>query len=95
MDPAVPVDAVKFDGTLVGTISHYYDKISVAVVHAVEAFHQGDKVKIYDKAGNVIVEQEIVSMQIDGKDQQTVDSGVDFGLKVDGEVKEGYLVYRQ
>ena len=88
-------DEVKYEGTLVGMVTHFYDKISVAVVAADQAIKAGDKIKIYDKEGNVVVEQEVASMQIDGKDLEEVEAGAEFGLKVEGVVKDGYTVYRQ
>ena len=86
---------VQYEGKKVGEITHFFDKISVAVIHADEPMKVGDKIKIYDKEGNVVVEQVVESMQIDGVDQESVESGMDFGLKVEGVVKDGYLVYRQ
>jgi hypothetical protein len=88
-------DSVTFEGTKVGEVTHFFDKISVAVIKPDADFSIGDKVKIYDKEGNVVVEQEVSSMQIDGKEQSTVPSGTEFGMKVEGEVKEGFGVYQQ
>ncbi len=88
-------DEVKYEGTHVGMVTHYYDKISVAVVQADEAIKAGDTIKIYDKEGNVVVEQEVASMQVDGKDLEEAAAGTEFGLKVEGAVKDGYTVYRQ
>ena len=96
MDPATPADdEVQYEGARVGVVTHFYDKISVAVVHAEEALKAGDTVRIYDKSGDVVVEQEIASMEIDGEGQKSVEAGTDFGLKVEGEVKDGYTLYRQ
>ena len=96
MSPTAPAEEdVQYEGARVGSIIHFYDKISVAVVHAEKAISAGDVIKIYDKSGDVVVEQTIESMEIDGETQKTVDKDTDFGLKVEGEVKEGYLVYRQ
>ena len=86
---------VQYEGTKVGVITHFFDKISVAVVSPEVTFNVGDKVKIYDKEGNVVVEQEIASMQIDGEDKESVEGGTEFGMKVEGDVKEGYTIYRQ
>ena len=88
-------DTVQYEGTRVGVVTHYFDKISVAVVHAEETIAVGDSVKIYDKEGNVVVEQEIESMQVDGKDIKEAESGSEFGLKVDGVVKDGYTLFKQ
>ena len=95
MDPVGSDDEVQYEGTRVGVVTHFYDKISVAVVAAEEDIKKGDTIKIYDKEGNVVVEQEIDSMQIDMKDLDSVKKGDEFGLKVEGEVKDGYTVYRQ
>ena len=88
-------DTVQFEGTHVGAVIHYFDKISVAVVHAEKAIAIGDKIKIYDKEGNVVVEQEVSSMQVDGKDIKDADPDSEFGMKVDGVVKDGYPIYKQ
>ena len=85
----------QFEGTRVGVVTHFFDHVSVAVVMAEAAISTGDKIKIYDKTGNVVVEQVIESMEIDKQKKETVDAGMEFGLKVEGAVKEGYLVYRQ
>jgi len=85
----------EYEGEKVGEVTHFFGKISVAVVMSSAPIKVGDKVKIYDKEGNVVVEQEVKSMQIDGKDLEEVDAGTDFGMKVEGEVKDGYLVYKQ
>ena len=86
---------VQYEGTRVGLVTHFYDKIFVAVVHAEDTIKVGDSVKVYDKSGNVILEQTIDSMEIDGEGQESVDKGTDFGLKMEGEVKDGYVLYRQ
>lgn len=85
----------QFVGTLAGTITHYFDKLGVAVVHPDVALKIGDALKIYDKSGSVIVEQSIESMEIDRNSVQSVTAGQDFGMRVAGPVKEGYLVYKQ
>lgn len=88
-------DGVKYEGEKVGEVTHFFGKISVAVVMSSSPIKIGDKVKIYDKEGNVIVEQEIKSMQIDGKDIEEVNAQTDFGMQVEGEVKSGYMIYKQ
>jgi hypothetical protein len=87
--------APQYEGTRVGVVTHFFDHVSVAVVKAEDTINVGDKIKVYDKQGNVVVEQVIDSMEIDKQKQETVSTGTEFGLKVEGAVKEGYLVYRQ
>ncbi|MBN1618001.1 hypothetical protein JW887_01500 [Candidatus Dojkabacteria bacterium] len=84
-----------FEGTKVGVIVHFFDKISVAVVHPLEKMTVGDQIKIYDKDGNVLVEQSVDSMQVDGADITEAEAEKDFGMKVSGVVKKGDLVYKQ
>jgi len=71
----------------VGKITHYYDKIQVAVVKLVSGdLKVGDKVKLTDSAGED-VEQEIKSMQIEHAKIEIAKKGDEFGLKVDTPVK--------
>lgn len=84
----------QMEGTEVGKVLHVYGKISVAAISAEAPIKVGDKIRIYDKDGNVVVEQEVESMEIDREKVEEVKKGDDFGMVVDGEVKEGYLVYK-
>ena len=70
-----------------GEITHYYDKIQVAVVKLVSGdLKVGDKVKLIDSAGEEF-EQEIKSMQIEHAKIEIAKKGDEFGLKVDTPVK--------
>lgn len=88
-------DSHEYEGKKVGEVTHFFGNISVAVIMSSSPIKTGDKIKVYDKEGNVVVEQEVKSMQIDGKDIDGVKAGADFGMKMEGEVKDGYLVYKQ
>jgi len=71
----------------VGEITHYYDKIQVAVVKLVSGdLKVGDKVKLTNSAGEEF-EQEIKSMQIEHAKIEIAKKGDEFGLKVDTPVK--------
>ena len=70
-----------------GEVTHYYDKIQVAVVKLVSGdLKVGDKVKLTDSAGED-VEQEIKSMQIEHAKIEIAKKGDEFGLKVNTPVK--------
>ena len=78
----------------IGVIDHYYDKIGVAVIKLERGkIKVGDKLKITDRGGEELFEQEVTSIQIDGQNVDEVKKGDDFGMKVDQKVKEGYGVY--
>lgn len=82
-------------GKKVGTIDHYYTQIGVAVIKLDNGkLKTGDTIKVVDKQGKELFEQEITSMQIDGQDVQEVRKGDDFGMKIDQKVKEEYEVYK-
>ena len=51
---------VQYEGTKVGVVSRFFGNISVAGIKAEDVIKVGDMVKIYDKQGNVVVEQEAV-----------------------------------
>ena len=70
-----------------GEITHYYDKIGVAVVKLAGGdLKVGDKVKLTDSQGEEF-EQEIKSMQIEHAKIEIAKKGDEFGLKVDTAVK--------
>lgn len=76
---------------LIGKITHYYNKIGVAVVLLLKPLCVGDKVKISGHDKEFI--QEVTSMQIEHKEVRKAKKGDDIGLKVDQPVKEGDVIY--
>lgn len=78
----------------VGVVTHYYDKISVAVVKMQSGdIKIGDEVKFKDKEGNKF-SQKVDSMQIEHASIDIAKKGDEFGLKVDKEVKPGTEVIK-
>lgn len=88
-------DEPKYEGTEAGKVVHFFDNISVAVIAPEVTLKIGETLKFYDKDGNEVLEQEITSMQVDHKNIDSAEKGEEFGMKVDGEVKEGCLIYKQ
>lgn len=79
---------IKIADKKVGTITHYYDKIGVAVAKVTKGdIKKGDKVKLVDKEGNEFT-QNISSMQIEHADIDIAKAGDEFGMKVEKEVKK-------
>ena len=71
----------------IGSVSHYYDKIAVAVVKLKEGdLKKGDTVKLLDKDDQEFT-QKVNSMQIEKANIEIAKSGDEFGLKVEKEVK--------
>ncbi len=78
--------------TKVGTVTHFYDKIGVAVINVLSPLKVGDRIKIsgHDKE----FEQEITSMQVEHQNIQAAKKGNDVGMKMDQPVKDGDEVYK-
>ena len=71
----------------VGTVTHYYDKISVAVIKLSKGdLKVGDEIKLIGKDGKEFT-QPVSSMQIEHAEIDIAKAGDEFGLKVENEVK--------
>lgn len=78
----------------IGVISHYYDKISVAVIKLTSGdLKKGDTIKLTSKDGEQF-SQQISSMQIEHADIDIAKKGDEFGLKVEKEVKQNSPIYK-
>lgn len=77
----------------IGKVTHYYDKIGVAVVELDASLAAGDRIK-FTRGGEDLFEQEIDSMQIEHKKIKSANKGDVIGLKTAQEAKEGAEVYK-
>ena len=77
----------------IGTVTHYYDKISVAIIELDSDLSKGEKIK-FTRGGEDMFEQEVESLQIEHEKIDTAKKGDVVGLKVDQEVKEGAEVFK-
>jgi putative protease len=75
----------------IAEVTHYFDKIGVAVFKLSKPIKAGDTVAIKGNKTDFI--QKISSMQIDREDVEEAKPGDDIGVKVDEEVREGDKVY--
>ena len=77
----------------VGKVTHWYDKIQVAVVRLTDTLKKGDRVKI--KRGDNEFEDVISSIQIDHQDVDSAGKGKEAAIKLSaGRTKEGSIVYK-
>lgn len=77
----------------VGKVTHWYDKIGVAVVKLSGTLSVGDRVKI--KKGDTEFEGTISSMQLDHEEIKSGKKGKEVAIKVaGGEAKDGSLVFK-
>jgi len=77
----------------VGKVTHFYDKIGVAVIELSAPLSVGDKIK-FVRGGEDLFEQKISSIQIEHEKKDSAKKGDVVGLKTDGEVKEDADVYK-
>lgn len=76
----------------IGKITHFFDKIKVAVVALDAKLKVGDKIKI--GKNERFVELEVKSIQIEHEKLKEAKKGQEIGLKVKKGVKEGDLVFK-
>jgi translation elongation factor EF-1alpha len=77
----------------IGKVTHYYDKIGVAIVELDADLGTGDKIK-FVRGGEDLFEQDVDSIQIEHEKIEKAGKGDVVGLKVENEVKEGAEVFK-
>lgn len=75
----------------VGKVTHFFDKVGVAVVDLKAGLKVGDQIKI---GKTEFLEQEVTSMQIDHKNIEKAKKGQEIGMKVSEKVRQGDLVFK-
>ncbi|MEM3405464.1 MAG: translation elongation factor-like protein [Candidatus Pacearchaeota archaeon] len=75
----------------IGKVTHFFDKISVAVVELTDSLEVGDKIKI--KGTTTDFEQEVKEMQIEHQKIEKAKAGDLIGLKVEEKVRVNDKVY--
>lgn len=74
-----------------GKVTHYYDKLGVAIVKLTKKVKTGDTVRFGSEENGF--KQEVSSMQLDHKPISEAKSGDEIGIKADKKVKVGIPVY--
>jgi len=77
----------------VGRITHFFSKISVAVIELTAPLSVGDTIVV--KGPTTDFEQAVESMQIEHEDVQRAEVGQSIGLKVAQRVREKDIVYKK
>ena len=77
----------------VGHVTHFFAKISVAVVELSATLAVGDTILI--KGPTTDFEQVVGSMQIEHENIQRAEAGQSIGLKVEQRVREEDIVYKK
>ncbi|MEM3000005.1 MAG: translation elongation factor-like protein [Candidatus Bathyarchaeia archaeon] len=77
----------------VGRVTHFFSKISVAVVELTAPLAVGDRILV--KGPLTDFEQVVESMQIEHKNIQRAEAGQSIGLKMMQHVREKDVVYKK
>jgi len=77
----------------VGHITHFFSKISVAVVELTAPLTTGDRILV--KGPSTDFEQVVESIQIEHKNIQRAEAGQNIGLKTTQHVRERDVVYKK
>jgi len=77
----------------VGHVTHFFAKISVAVVELSAALAVGDTILI--KGPTTDFEQAVGSMQIEHENIERAEAGQSIGLKTEQRVREEDIVYKK
>ncbi len=75
----------------IGTVTHWYDKIGVAVVKLSGKLAVGNKIKV--RKGESEFEEVVSSIQLDHTDVSSVKKGDDAAIKLSQQAKEGAGVF--
>ena len=76
----------------IGKITHYYDKIGVAIIELSADLKVGDKIKI--EGGKNEFDQTVDELQMDHKSVSSAGASDVVGLKVNQKTREGALVLK-
>ena len=76
----------------IGKVTHYYNRIGVAVLVLSGELKVGDTVQILGRYTDLT--QKVYSLEIEHKKQQAAEAGQEVALKVDESVREGDVLYK-
>ncbi len=77
----------------IGRVTHYYSKISVAIIELSDSLQVGETIKIVGPKTEF--EQNVKSMQVEHDDIDEAKPGDLVGLKVRDKAREGDAVFRK
>lgn len=83
----------KEEGKLIGKVSHYFDKIEVAVIDLTDSLKKGDTIRIQGGESTDFT-QTVESMEVEHEKIEKAKKGDSVGLRIKEKVREGYKVYK-
>ncbi len=79
-------------GKLVGKVTHFYDRIGVAVIDLKDTLQVGDQVHFFGRSTDF--RQEIASMQVEHEPISEAEKGQEVAVKVERRVRKSDKIYK-
>lgn len=76
----------------IGTVTHYYTRLSVAVLNLTDEIRQGDEIHIKGHITDLVMS--VASLEVDHRKIESAGTGMEVALKVDDHVREGDEIYK-
>ena len=76
----------------IGKVTHYYNKLGVAIVELDDTIKVGDRIRI--ERGKQVLEQAVTSVHKEHTPVERAGKGDVVGLKIEGQVHDGATVSR-
>lgn len=76
----------------IGQVTHYYNRIGVAVLELVDSLAVGDTVHILGHTTDFT--QQVTSMEVEHEKIEAASPGMDVAMKVQARVRKGDVVYK-
>jgi len=87
----MPLEKSEQQAKLVGVVTHFFPKISVAAIQLKGTLKVGDKIKIVGTKTEC--EEVVTSLEIEHQSLKEAKSPLEVGMKVKNKVREGDRVY--
>jgi hypothetical protein len=76
----------------IGTVTHYYNRLSVAVLNLTDEIRLGDEIHIKGRITDLVMS--VASLEVDHRKIESGGTGMEVALKVDDFVREGDEIYK-
>jgi U32 family peptidase len=76
----------------IGTVTHFYTRLSVAVLNLTDEIRLGDEIRIKGHLTDLVMS--VASLEVDHRKIESAGIGLEVALKVDGYVRAGDKIYK-